>query len=270
MVRSYLWIPKPNIKDTNHLSILGDETVIRVRKRPAPTSSGYAAAKPIFGKEFCKELAIPKLIDLYNHHMNGVDRADQLRSYYNTKRKKYYKTWKPLWHFLLDAALTNSYLIATHPPPGELKRYPKKGHAQFLKDLANGLFQHSKMKPRNSTIETNRNVHKAKPLQDLIRKDLNPSQHTKVNLSEPKPCKACAVAGRKSTNPKIQRKPLGDLSANTLRATAQANEGRASRIKRTRWGCQQCNINLCEYGTCWMEHIRLAIKPEQNKSPSLK
>jgi hypothetical protein len=266
MVRSYLWIPKPNLKD-NHLSILGNETVIRVRKRPALTSSGYAAAKPIFGKEFCKELAIPKLIDLYNHHMNGVDRADQLRSYYNTQRKKCYKTWKPLWNLLLDATLTNSYLIATHPPPGEPKRYPKKGHAQFLKDLAKGLFQHSKKKPRNSVTEANRNVHKAKPLQDLVQKDLNSSQHIMVNLLKLKPCKACAAAGRRP-DPKTQRKPLGDLSANTLRATAKANEGRASRIKRSRWGCQQCNINLCQYGTCWMEHIRLAIiEPGQENSP---
>ena len=48
---------------------------------------------------------------MYNHHMNGVDRADQLRSYYTTQTK-HNKTWKALWHFLLDTTTTNAYKLA--------------------------------------------------------------------------------------------------------------------------------------------------------------
>jgi hypothetical protein len=195
--------------------------------------------------------------------MNGVDRADQLRSYYNTQRRKCYKTWKPLWHFLLDVATTNSYLLGTRPPPGEPKRCPKS-HAQFLKDLASGLFRHSKRAPKISTIDANRKVFDITPLHALVQKTLDASQHRKVKLSENKTCRACAAANR-FAEPTTRRKDQGDLSANTLRGTAKDNEGRASRIKRSRWGCEQCNINLCRNGPCWMEHIEAAFaEPEES------
>jgi hypothetical protein len=201
--------------------------------------------------------------------MNGVDRADQLRSYYNTQRTTR-KTWKPLWHFLFDVVLTNSYLLATHPPPGEPKRFPK-GHSKFLRDLAEGLFKHSErlVKPSNSwaTIETNRKVHETKPLRDLVQKDPDQSQHIQVVLSEPKACVACAAANRRPAT-KTQRKPLEELSRNTLRGTAEVNKGRLCRVKRSRWGCQRCQINLCMKGPCWSEHIVLTnIKPGQENIP---
>jgi hypothetical protein len=201
--------------------------------------------------------------------MNGVDCADQLRSYYNMQRTTC-KTWKPLWHFLLDVVLTNSYLLATQPPPRQPKICPK-GHLKFLRDLAKGLFKHSERltKPSNSwaTIEANRKVHEAKPLQVLVRKDPNPSLHVRVCLSEPKPCMACAAIDRRSA-PKTHKKPLQELSSNTLRGTAEVNQGRACRVRRSRWGCQQCQINLCMKGPCWTEHIRLTIiEPGQENSP---
>jgi len=86
------------------------------------------------------------------------------------------------------------------------------------------------MQPSNSwaTIETNRKVHEAQPLQDLIEKAQNPSQHVKVQLGDLKACRACAVAGRRSKQTQ-KRRPLEELSRNTLRGTAQANAGRADR-----------------------------------------
>ena len=40
--------------------------------------------------------------------MNGVDRFDQLRSYYSIQRA-HSKTWRPLLNLLIDITLVNAY-----------------------------------------------------------------------------------------------------------------------------------------------------------------
>ena len=120
----------------------GKETVIKSRRRPAETSTNAKTSRAPFGDQAVKDMPIPEFIDMYNHHMNGVDQADQLRSYYNTQRT-HNKTWKPLWHFLLDTAVSNAYKIA-HSLGG--KPYGGKNvasHKAFRIDLARELFNHS-------------------------------------------------------------------------------------------------------------------------------
>ena len=90
-----------------------------------------------------KELDIPEFIDLYNHFMNGVDVADQLRSYY-TRQRTHFKSWKPLWHFLLDTTVTNAYKTAhctPERPNGEA--WEHLSHKRFRTKLASQLFAHS-------------------------------------------------------------------------------------------------------------------------------
>lgn len=73
----------------------GQTTVTRPRHRPTKTATNARTSRAVFGDDAVKELAIPQLIDKYNHFIGGVDQADQLRSYYNTQRI-YVKSWKPL------------------------------------------------------------------------------------------------------------------------------------------------------------------------------
>ncbi|KAF2195288.1 hypothetical protein K469DRAFT_537254, partial [Zopfia rhizophila CBS 207.26] len=68
----------------------------RIWRRPKTPDKWLRTA---FGNQPFKKLEIPDFIDLYNHFMNGVDRADQVRSYYRTNRRQY-RTWRPLWNFL--------------------------------------------------------------------------------------------------------------------------------------------------------------------------
>jgi Transposase IS4 len=65
-----------------------DDLVIRTRKRPAQTSTNAAIVRPVFGDEYTKDLAIPNLIDAYNHHMGGVDIANQLRATYSAHNRR--------------------------------------------------------------------------------------------------------------------------------------------------------------------------------------
>jgi hypothetical protein len=74
----------------------GTEWVIRNRKRPKGTSTSAAITKqpfymfspPVGCKvpyEHTRLLPIPSAIDDYNHHMGGVDIADQLRAGFSTQ-----------------------------------------------------------------------------------------------------------------------------------------------------------------------------------------
>jgi Transposase IS4 len=53
-----------------------EDTIIRNRKRPKPTSINTRITRLIFGDLLKKPLLIPRAIDDYNHYMNGVDLAN--------------------------------------------------------------------------------------------------------------------------------------------------------------------------------------------------
>ncbi len=53
----------------------------RLRRRLAEAATNARASRAMFGEMTTKELDIPEFIGIYNHYMNGVDNADQLRSY---------------------------------------------------------------------------------------------------------------------------------------------------------------------------------------------
>jgi hypothetical protein len=54
-----------------------DETTQKLRRRPGPKSTNAKNARPAFEGYDKKEMPIPTCFDDYNHHMGGVDIADQ-------------------------------------------------------------------------------------------------------------------------------------------------------------------------------------------------
>ena len=76
-------------------------------------------------------LTIPDLIDDYNHHMGGVDTADQLRASYNTHLSGV-RNWLPLFYWLVDTLKVNSYLLWR-------MQYPQAKHKDFQLDLSQQL-----------------------------------------------------------------------------------------------------------------------------------
>jgi hypothetical protein len=95
----------------------GDERTDKKRKRP---SIDHLRARPIqleFGEETTKVVPIPTAAAAYNDEMNHVDRGDQLRSYTSYDHPLRRGAWQALiWTFLLDVALTNSYILQLHSP----------------------------------------------------------------------------------------------------------------------------------------------------------
>ena len=116
--------------------------VIQNRKRPSLTSSSAKTARKPFGSEPRKDLPIPKFVDDYNHLMNQVDIADQLRSTNAGNRRIRRGGWHALWNFLFHVTIVNSYLLSDY-----------KSASKFRVDLQAGLLA------RSSRLARKRKVH---------------------------------------------------------------------------------------------------------------
>jgi len=79
--------------------------------------------------------------------MNGVDQADQLRASYPTQLKAL-SNWLPLFFWILDTSIVNSFLLYRFT-------YPNEKHRQFCLNVVTGLFNDSQpkklVKPRIQT-----------------------------------------------------------------------------------------------------------------------
>ena len=226
----------------------GTKTVKRMRRRPAKTSTNAKTSRAVFGDMAVKELAIPDFIDLYNHFMNGVDVADQLRCYYNTQRV-HKKIWKPLWHFLLDTTVCNSYKIANATPERpHAESHNHISHMAFRSELAAQLFNRSE---RLSGLKSSFRGCKPNLLADKVNHAPEHAHEGLIRLGNvPKDCEACISARRVGQHQAKKRKPLGELSINSKVA-----EKRRLRAPRSQYGCGLCKIHLCHHKRCWNEHI---------------
>ena len=76
-----------------------------------PTASGEVLRRHRDGTHTV--VPCPQPIVMYNEHMGGVDRGDQLRGYYScrTKSRKFYRY---IFYFLLDVAITNAFILHKH------------------------------------------------------------------------------------------------------------------------------------------------------------
>ena len=164
----------------------GKDSVIRSRRRPPKTASNSASSRRAFGQnEAVKDLPVPEFIDAYNHYMNGVDQADQLRAYHTTQRP-HRRTWFPLWHFLLDTTVTNCWRIAqtsyAQMSSESKKRKSRLTHKGFIDELIDGLFEHSeRLTPKRSRS----------PLTNQIR-HIQASSHRMAFLAkEAQNCQVC-------------------------------------------------------------------------------
>jgi hypothetical protein len=220
-------------------------TVSRLRKRPNKKDKWI---KEAFGDQPFKRLEIPDFIDMYNHLMNGVDRADQIRTYYRTNRRNY-RTWKPLWDYLFQTTICNAALIWMDQGYSTKK---KGGHLKFRTKLALQLMAHSSSSKYTLPIDgfgirTNLALHVQENCQGIHE----------VISQDAKECKACMAQGRIAQAGE-RRKALCELSENSVRINQAGEKSRKPRAPRTRYGCSACQIHLCHAGTCWKEHTQLS------------
>ena len=82
------------------LSTIHDDSMLEKRRRTKSCDGGVEVVRK------------PTVIEEYNSHMGGVDRADQLITYYGYPHHSK-KWWKRVFFHLLDTALVNSYILYT-------------------------------------------------------------------------------------------------------------------------------------------------------------
>ena len=131
----FLWQDNNAVLGMTTAFRLKDETIWSYRKRPAPTSTNAHILRPVFGDLVRKWLQIPLAIDQYNHYMGGVDVADQLRKNMTVHRPWEARIWRPLWYYILDTCLVNSYLIHK----GKSEDPGKRAHREFRETLSSNL-----------------------------------------------------------------------------------------------------------------------------------
>ena len=220
----------------------GKRYVQRVRRRPAKTSTNARTSRAPFGDLAVKKLPIPDFIDLYNHFMNGVDVADQLRCYYDTQRI-HLKTWKPLWHFLLNTTVCNSYKIVNtteQRPYCELRKH--EAHKGFRMELVKALYERFE---RLATPSDGLRAPKREELARLVRHAPEVEHKHRIKLNGgPYYCIPCSISSRKSRE-LTSRKPLQNLSTNSTVA-----ERRRHRPPRSFHECQLCKIVICKKPSC--------------------
>jgi len=182
-------------------------TVSRLRKRPNKKDKWI---KQAFGDQPFKRLKIPDFIDMYNHLMNGVDRADQIRTYYRTNRRNY-RTWKPLWNYLFQTTICNAALIWMDQGHSTKR---KGGHLKFRTKLASQLMAYSSSSKHTSPAD-GFGVRTNLASYITISRDGCSGTHEMIS-QDAKECKACMAQGR-TAQASEKRKDLYKLSENSVR-----------------------------------------------------
>jgi hypothetical protein len=203
------------------------EMIYSERKR---SKNGGLNIQKAFSNQWTAILPIPTLHDDYNHHMNGPDTFDHLRSSISGDRRQRQGGWRSLFNFLVDIALINSFKLS-----GFNK---KKGQIPFRRALVLGLLEIGGERPRK----------RKRASSNLERQHHYQVTHTFGRLKSPKVCIIC----QDHLEPTPKRRVLGVIDGNSGRNQATK--------KRSMYGCIICNIGVCkeglEKGICFQKHCK--------------
>ncbi len=210
----------------------GHETVIRKRKRPNSTQPYSRQIKQKFGQMSVLQLCLPSIAADYNDRMNGVDRADHLRSIIRPRHRQRRGPARALtWDFLLLTALANSFILQLQGRPSWT---PERSQSQWLRALSNDIFKtHGKAGSSRERYISGDTV--------------TPIEQHQPGPRGRAPCMACqgiriGPRSRSSQRPRKQG-PLQQLGANSInsRARARPQSGRQLvglvQVRRFGGGC---------------------------------
>jgi Transposase IS4 len=125
---------------TAHSLHRAEDRIQRTRRCPRITSENQRILNPVFKGLPFQDLFISKAIDDYNHHMKGVDQVDALRANFTCHRPHNYRTWWPLFYFLVDVSCVNAYLLWKWSSTGEFAQsVSHRSHRDFVDALCTQL-----------------------------------------------------------------------------------------------------------------------------------
>jgi len=220
------------------------DTVIRARKRPSRTSTYASITRPVFGGSPVKDLPIPVGINAYNQHMGGVDIGNQYRAGFTTLQHQNQCYWKPLFYYLLDIALVNSYLLYKAYRGlviGDPKRY-RHDHRRFQEGLAKALMTYCEALEHNQIYRPKRAYCAYCQKNRLIWEPKHEQRAFRTNITN---IRDGLGHGKREFGTNIT-----NIGGGLGRGSGDGSGGRL-RGSKTNWGCDECNIALCKIGDCW-------------------
>ena len=125
----------------------------------------------------------PKVVPEYNSNMNGVDRADQIRTEYPTYRSSE-KWWHHLFWFLWDVAIANAFILRKESP--NHRKLTRGGNEKVLKQVE------FRMALAKQLIGNTRSQHKRR-----LTPSLDPTGNGHLPMRVPKRgrCRHCSSKG---------------------------------------------------------------------------
>ena len=87
-----------------------EPSVVSARRRPRKTSKNKGHVDTVWGDKLVIKIQIPQWIHDYNHWMGGIDKADQLISYYRPQLWCR-RTWIPIFLHTLNCFRVNAYVL---------------------------------------------------------------------------------------------------------------------------------------------------------------
>lgn len=162
------------------------------------------------------QVQIPTAVLDYNQFMNGVDLADQHRSYYEVGRTGK-KWWRYGVWFLVQIGIINSFLLYRHANPGARRGDIAKQHLWFRIALMRNLLAGTAPRPSTSIQQS-------------------PSVHGRVTPSGEH--KLVRLPGRKKC---------------CFQCSKMKKKTESGRGVETVYGCLQCGIHICK-GHCFTDY----------------
>ena len=194
----------------------------------------------VWGNNYSAKLEIPKMINDYNHWMNGVDKADQLISYYRTKLRCR-QTWMPIFMYCLDIIRINSYLVCKHHQRGD----NTLEHKDFLEDWVKALNE------RAVVMDYNRAITRSTECQTFNTPPStsgNGSKRRRMSHKTPSLPNGRLYGSLEDHAPVI---PLGGRQHRCIYCSYKFNKAKKARcavlphIRRVKRMCHQCQVYLC-------------------------
>ena len=198
------WIDK---RAVTMLSTLHDDSMVTKRRRSRLATDGI------------EDVQKPVMVEQYNTYMGGVDKADQLLSYYGFSHRTV-KWWRRAFFHLFDNAIVNAYILyRLLVQPGR-----KLDHKHFRIELAKQLL---------GSAESDTHIHRPSRMNALPPPARLTERHFPAKVP---PC----ASGRLS-------QPVCVVCSN--------KKGRGK--KRTTFCCKQCKLPMCPVPCFELYHTKL-------------
>ena len=127
----------------------------------------------------------PEVVQVYNDHMLGVDKMDQLASYYAFLRKSV-KWWRKVLFWLLEVSVVNSYIV--YKSRLQHLGQPQLTHLQYRRSLILSLVSHRLQLPQQP--RPGRRV-------DMSLERLRPIPHFSDEAERRRDCRVCSSGGHR-------------------------------------------------------------------------